>query len=75
MSNPTRDQEAICHLIERVAELDRQRADLMEALKVAQAFMSHCWRDVQLNDYSFDQLNGAIGFVDVVISRAESKDD
>lgn len=38
----------------------QQRAELLEALKVAKDALEHMWREVSMNEYDYEKLNEAI---------------
>ena len=56
------------------AELRRQHAlieELREELKSNRDFLSHCWRDVDMNLYSLSLLNKQMDSVDAAIAKTE----
>ena len=40
---------------------------LKAALREAHVFLDHCWRDVQMNDYSFEYLEKTIATINEVL--------
>jgi hypothetical protein len=40
---------------------------LKAALREAHVFLHHCWRDVQMNDYSFEYLEKTIATINEVL--------
>lgn len=56
---------------EHIKELEKQRDELLAALKSTNLFLHHCWCDVQMNEYSFGKLNQQMIIVDKAISSIE----
>ena len=54
-----------------VCRLTRERGALLEALKSTGLFLHHCWRDVQMNKYSFEKLTQQMAVVDAAIKAVE----
>ena len=48
-------------------ELQLETIALKSALREAHVFLDHCWRDVQLNDFSFEYLEKTIATINEVL--------
>jgi hypothetical protein len=63
---------------ELVDELRRQHMlfeGLREALKSNRGFLSHCWRDVNMNTYSLELLQKQMTATDAALAKAEKLND
>ena len=53
--------------LEMYEALESEITTLKSALREAHVFLDHCWRDVQLNDFSFEYLEKTIAKINEVL--------
>ncbi len=63
--------DALIDELRRLADVEAQRAALLEALKSTGLFLHHCWCDIQMNDHSFEKLNRQMEIVDAAIKAVK----
>jgi len=60
-------------LLHQLEKVKAQRDELLEALEEALAFLEFAYRDVQMNDYSFNLLEETTNKVNNAIAKAKGE--